>query len=820
MSVWCGPGLILGMAVLIGTAGAAPAATSAANDLSLPKGWSFLNDPSPLLPRKAMQERGPEASKGTEQGAPVLKTDGASGGKTQPGATGLWLPLGERTPVAAFRKGNRLVIVAGGRHPLDTAALIDTAPFGSVQSQMVGGATMIRMTCPEGALVTLRPAAGGWSVSLAPTGEAPSQMQTGQEGAALTFDPPAPDDTLQVLTFQDPDSGRRLLLGLSQFGHVTSTMARRGDGFEVRPSLMGVVVAADSDAMELRQASGKFFLDRIGPGNLPLLAQGKLSAFGASMAGVHLGEVSPDTLQADAYHAWISAVTAIAGQRFDARMRLAQAMARLANGPQLSQILQTALEDQPEGIARADVKRLRQISAVLNARSAPDLQNEEEGAAPEDQFWRGMVRTLPSKSSLPLTDQDRGRAAKLIAAGFPSVLSYAKPLRQRLLSPAAEWIVRYGDDQDRAAFHNLPEVPETALAHALLAARDHAPDAAQKLGTLSQSASPMVWPVAQEAALRLSLETGKMSPKVIGEKLDTLMPAFRMAGREREARLLSVDAFLQAGEWRAAQQAIQDGQAMYGDRAFPGPDRLAKVALGLASAVSIKPEDALAEVVLLKKALAVAGDNQENRINFLKALSTRYATLGLPAAQKETLQALRREQTGEDAEKTDLQIARLELESGDTVAALRALPPELPSGVAALPGGHVEPLKTVLLRTRAALASHDSGKALEYLKDRLEPEALEMKADILEQQKDWKGATIALKTLLQEEIASNEKGPLTSVQSALVLRLGADASRANEGSILTDLKKQFSTRMEGQSSAAMFQFLTGREASSIPHAGG
>ena len=811
---------ILALAMLLMTSAAtafAGPSVSSAKELTLPQGWSFLNDPSPLLSPRAMKEKD-AALKG--EGVEGIDVGPASAVSSASDATGLWLPLGERTPVAAFRRGGSFVLVAAGRHPLDTAALGGIAPFGTVQSQILGNSTVVRISCPVDSALDLKPVAGGWTVSLTPS-RANSAMKLGQEGQALTFTPPQASDAMQVLTVQDPDSGRRLLLGLAQSGVVSETMARREDGFEVRPSLMGVVIAADSDVLELRQSSGKFFLDRIGPGSLPLLSQGKMATYGASMAGVRLGETSPEALHSAAYHAWISAAMAIAGQRFDARIRLAQELARLGNGPELAQVLQTALEDQPEGVARSDVKRLQQIAAVLNHRPSSDLRDEEEGSTPEDQFWRGMVQTLSSEKENSVSGSERGQAAKLIASGLPSITSYAQPLRHRLVPSAAEWVVRYGDETDRAVVRKMPENSDTALAHALLAAQDHDSGASKKLEILAGSSAPMIWPVAREAALRLGLETGQIPPGVVGARLDALMPAFRMAGREPEARLLTVDAFAKAGEWPKALQAIQDGQQLYGTEQFPGAERLSLVAEGMASHAPDKPDTALAEADLLKKAVLAATGQSRIQLNFLKALSDRYAVLGLPLAQRDTLQALAQLQEGDDAQKTKLQIARLNLETGALDAALQALPPEEPASINVLPGGHVESSEVVLLRAKIALAQHDPQKALGYLKNRSEPEALEMQASVLEQQKDWNGAVKVLKNLLQPLLSGQNEtaNPLTSEQSQLVLRIGADASRAHDSAMLSNLAKQFSARMSGQPSAAMFQLLTEGKDSSVPAGG-
>ncbi|KXV58540.1 hypothetical protein AD936_07500 [Gluconobacter japonicus] len=190
-------------------------------------------------------------------------------------------------------------------------------------------------------------------------------------------------------------------------------------------------------------------------------------------------------------------------------------------------------------------------------------------------------------------------------------------------------------------------------------------------------------------------------------------------------------------------------------------------------------------------------------------------------AQRDTLQALAQLQEGDDAQKTKLQIARLNLETGAVDAALQALPPEEPASINVLPGGHVESSEVVLLRAKIALAQHDPQKALGYLKNRSEPEALEMQASVLEQQKDWNGAVKVLKNLLQPLLSGQNEtaNPLTSEQSQLVLRIGADASRAHDSAMLSSLAKQFSARMSGQPSAAMFQLLTEGKDSSVPAGG-
>ncbi|MFT9380128.1 hypothetical protein [Gluconobacter sp. P5B12] len=805
----------LGVLIVLMLSESASALPSTGSAL-LPSGWSFLNDPSPLLSKKEKARAAVERANVGVQPVIQAKEDVA------PTATGLWLPLGEMTPVAAFQNGRRLLIVAAGRHVIDTAGLINVTPFEAVSARVMADVTAVSILCPEGAIPSVRPAGHGWTVSLAQQPASPTDaMLLGQDGGALTFMPPRTDGALAVVTFRDPDSGRRLLLGLSRSGSISGDLIRRGAGFEVRPSLTGLVIAADDDAIELRQSGKQFFLDRVGPGDTPLLAGGKLAAYGASDAGVSLADSAPENLRDSVHRAWIAAATASAGQRFDARVRLAQAAASLANGALVSQVLQAALEDQPEGGARKDVRRLKQIAAVLNGRADQSLLTEEEGAAPEDQFWRGMVRAqFPLVGDGPDVNAQRTRIASLIAAGLPSVSAYSQPLRHRLLPVGAEWVARYGTAKDRGVLSSLPSGPETALARALVATDTRALDAREQLEKLAHNPAPLVWPVAREAALKRDLETGALPAKAVGERVDALMPAFRMAGREREARLLSIDALVKGKEWRAAQQGVQDGQAVYGKEDFPGHDRVIIIARGLAEQKNIEMPGALAEVELLKSALTITPNDPTLQTYFLKALDHRYAVLGLPAAQRMVLRRLLQNQQGAEHQDTMLKLVRLDLDAGDLSVALHDLPEEKPEDVSALPGGQLEALDVTLLRAEIAQAQHDLPKAERYLTGRTEVQALKMRAKLMEQAKDWAGAVSALKPALDAAWAARKDASTLSAElEALVLELAGDASRAHDGATLTMLKKQYGSSMEHSSSAGVFNLLVGENPAGLPAGG-
>ncbi|WP_141306973.1 tetratricopeptide repeat protein [Gluconobacter roseus] len=750
-----------------------------------------------------------------------------------PGATGLWLPLGELTPVAAFRNGQNLVLVAAGRHVLDTAGLAGIGPFTSVSSHMLPDVTVITIGLSDERNPVLRPVGAGWTVSVASDVKPQDDMLLGQDGNALTFMPPVEEGQPQVVALDDPDSGRRLLLGMTRSGRIQKTMRRLGTGFAVRSSLIGVVVAADSDTIELRQTGGKLVLDTSGPNSFPLLASNRLQPYGSSLSGVSLSTGTPEELREALRRSEVSAALASSGDRFNARMRVAQAAARAGNGPLLSEVMQVALQDWPEGIEKPQARRLQQISAVLNDRPGSSSLAEDGGSTPEDQLWRGMMRMLLPAASRTgqavsgSAENDRLHTADLIATGLPVLQAYAAPLRDRLLPPAAQWVARYGSDGATKILDQLPDAPQVALARALLAARRDAPEAEAKLSTLAHDPSPLVWPVAREASLRLALERKTLPSQAVADQMDGILPALRVAGREKPGRLLQVEALMQAGNLGAAASAVQEWSHLYPDDASEIQPQKTDIIHRMAQSASSGARQNMDEVAFLKDALTQAPDDIARR-DILDGLARRYEALGLPDQERETLRSLLASESGSEAMNVRIRLAGLELDMGDLKAARQDLAvfAEGSSDAAlALPGGNShQTVEVALLRARIALADHRSDEAAGELATVRDPRAWDLRAQMAEKAGEWSRAVQALLPMLDGLPAGGEdtKALLSAEQQALVLRIGGDASRAQDQQTLNNLQARFAPLMKSTPSEGIFRLLTGghEQASSPVSAGG
>ncbi|MQR99146.1 tetratricopeptide repeat protein [Gluconobacter aidae] len=803
----------------------------AADEKLLPAGWAFLNDPSPLFPHpeKAVQEKrvsaGPASVTGTPSQATTVPAYGTS--VQVPGATGLWLPLGELTPVAAFRNGQNIVLVAAGRHVLDTAGLAGTGPFKAVSSLILSDVTVITVTLSDERDPVLRPVGAGWTISVAADVKPQADMLLGQDANALTFTPPVAEGLPQVVALDDPDSGRRLLLGLTRSGRIQQSMRRLGTGFAVRNSLIGVVVAADSDTIELRQAGEKLILDTMGPNSFPLMASNRLQPYGSSLSGVSLGKGTPEELREALRRSVASAAMASSGDRFGARMRVAQAAARAANGPLLGEVMEVALQDWPEGVEKPEARRLQQISTVLNARSGSSSLAEDGGSTPEDQLWRGMMRMLlpfssrVGQSASGSPENDRLQTADLIATGLPVLQAYAAPLRDRLLPLATQWIARYGNEDATKVLDQFPDGPQVALAKALLAARRNAPDAEAKLSFLAHDPSPLIWPLAREASLRLALKKKTLLPQAVADQVDGILPALRIAGREKEGRLLQITALMQGGNLEGAAAATQEWGRLYPDDVSSVATQEADIIRQMARSAPPGVRQNMNEVAFLKDALLKASDSAL-RDDIFNGLARRYEALGLPDQEREALRGLLA--SGNNAREMEVRtrLARLELKMGDLKSArqdLGVFTEGSPDAAFALPGGSSsQSVEVSLLKADIALAEHHPEEAAADLAPIRDPRAWALRAQIAEKAGDWPRAVEALVPLLDglPGVIANSKGVLSPEQQALVLRLGGDASRAQDQQTLRNLLTRFGSMMKGTPSEGIFRLLTGRHDETSP----
>ncbi|MBR0558692.1 hypothetical protein [Neokomagataea anthophila] len=746
--------------------------------------------------------------------AATTKGDGLTPISADVAVSGLWLPLGERTPIAMFREGTQGVIVAGGEHGLDTLGSLEAGGFAPVRSHVLPGVTIITFTLPQGMLVGVRPQGAGWVV--AATADVQAEMSLGRWGSGLSFVPPEQDAALESVQIDDPLSGRRLLVGMVRAGHVSSERIVRGDGYLVRPSLIGLVVAADEDALELRNLAGRFVLDRIGPAEDPLFAMRDLPDSGAALNGVSLGQGTPEALRGAVRDAWFAVSASSPGERLNTRIHLAQSTARLGQAAQTDQVLQTIIRDEPEASGRSDVRRLQQVSSVLLGRVRDDALMDDGGTAPEDQFWRGMMRTLPEDPRLgqrPVPERlkdpkEQAQTAYMIAAGLPSLMSYAQPLQAALLGPAALWVARYGDVTAQKALDSVPKTPDTALAYAVRDMRAHAPQAKHELDILAHSASPHIWPVARFLQLQQGVESKQLSQEEAVHQLDRLMPGFRMAGIGSEAQHMLLEAQLQAGQMRDALMGLLRGQ----HTPVSGEDgeALQRIAYGMRAQLPENVEQRAEEAGLLRQILTQRDRMPvETQRTFRQALAERYKSLGLPFDEREVLQSITEDENPRAHQKRLMRLVELDLAIGDLDMAARDLAhfPEIDvPPVGALPGGEGSS-DLACLKARLLMAQKRPVEAIAVLQPYTDHQASALLAEVAEAVKDWRTAEAARLKQLGAENPS--PAGFDEVQAGVVLHAAGDASRAQDVTTQEALWSRYRDVMMRTSSAGLFRIVTG-----------
>lgn len=220
------------------------------------------------------------------------------------------------------------------------------------------------------------------------------------------------------------------------------------------------------------------------------------------------------------------------GGRFDNRVMAARAAFTSGNMVAASQILTTALQDNPEGVERPGVAFLQHALQCLERCGARECVEDMVGAnTPESQLWRGYG-LIEKNIGVPVSEDDGAHGAALLTAGLGVLKNYPQPLREHLLPQVSEWIARYGSPTQQEYLSQFRGQAGVQLAEAMVAAKGTSPSADGALRKLGASHDPVMSGKAWEAYWQSALKRGKTPPKDIAAALERLRPTARIAGRE------------------------------------------------------------------------------------------------------------------------------------------------------------------------------------------------------------------------------------------------------------------------------------------------
>jgi hypothetical protein len=185
-----------------------------------------------------------------------------------------------------------------------------------------------------------------------------------------------------------------------------------------------------------------------------------------------------------------------------------------------------------------------------------------------------------------------------------------------------------------------------------------------------------------------------------------------------------------------------------------------------------------------------------------RRLAERLAALDLPRRAAPVLEKLvAAAQPGVVRAELGGRLAATRLLLGDPAGALSALGA---TAVDTLPPPVLE--SRVLVWARATAAQGDSARAAAALEALDTPAAMELRSQLLEQAKDWKGADAALRRYVERTVPA--EGALTEAQAGTLLRLAAAAAQAGDEAVLARLRGHDLARLPAGASADMLRLLT------------
>lgn len=717
----------------------------------------------------------------------------------------LLLPFDAQTGVAAFWSGQDFIVVAD-RPVRELARSVSSGPFSGLDVTVLDTATVLRLHLPAHPQISLSRQSDGWmlqdvsSVSSGSASRPSSGVTPVLRPGAVLFPQKQPGRTLAL---PDPASGERLLIATSRDGTGGVTQPRQAEGYAIRPSLEGVVVAPASPQIMLRSTAEGAVLDAVALQPLPV---------GERVGEKAASAVAPSTGKGQDRD-WLGFGLLRTGAGHPPLSRLAAAQRAFASG-QPWEALKALDSDPPEDapVATAAEKTaetfLHAAASLLAGRigQAEALNTAQFGDSPATRVWRGLYLMQAGQSSRT--------ASVLLAAGFAQVLTYPAAVRALILPQVAIYVARFGDDASVALLGTLPDDPAYNLARALLLARGGQTETARvALENLTASSSLQTVAYARAALVDLMLDKDMIAPAMAVEAYGKLLdndgqPADLPAGPRARIRLGQAHALTLAGQPQAALAALDAVKA----QPDAPQDVLSEAYQGLLKGLifpataSGKPQDAAARAVPVREAtrfglIATHLPHVADGAGKAKLLAG-YGRLLLQAGQTEAAVRV----LGQAAVLLENPVARAETDDLLAQAALQAHRPDLAQRALDRSAGLVLPDDLATQRTydtaRLLAERGETARALTLLARDETDAGLDLRGRLYESDRRWAEAVLVVGRLAARSLP--EEGVLTEPQRALAFRLATDAAAARDSATLSRLKTWLAGRTLGTERDARF----------------
>jgi hypothetical protein len=771
-----------------------PAGASGRADAAPPSGSVAPVTESPLPPPAPAVSASPVSLRATKLAA---TPDG--------GVAGFAVPFDQHVAAAAFRRGGYAYIVFDQARPLDLAGLRGDPVLGDATVSVLPAGTVIRLPLAAGRGIALAPSAERWTVRLTPLAVPLRPTAPRLADGRLLFSLDAPG---AVVAVPDPDTGTLLLVGTQRTPGQGIAAPRRTPAFALLPSWQGIALEPFSDTLTLTSTAGGFALAATdGLSLMPGAGADADSEAALLTRRYDFPALPPQALLQRLRTEMQSLAAAPPLARAPLRRLAAQTLIALGMGAEAQGLLDLAATDDPRAADDPDQIGLSAIAGVLAGRlkQTEGLDDPRLSDTDEIALWRAVRQVMLHRAE---GEESSPEAAATFAATDKLALAYPAPLRARLLPLIAETMASSGEtDAAKALLAKLPNEQEYALARAMLAqAQGQTAAALAGYDQITQSNDRLARARAGSRAVELRLATHALDAAGAAAAYERQLEFWRDDDREFALRLRLAELRAQAGEWRSAFALLRETATDYPDHpAVLERERALFANFLQGEGEHLSPLDFVAFVDENADLLpdGPAGDPLADR------LAERLAQLDLPARAESLLQKLI------DHAKTPLARAAF----GARLAELRLADDDPGGARTALTATDAPDLPAPLAERRAMVAAHAAAHlgqteaALAALAPFTSVAAMEARAHILEDVKDWPRALAALSALAGKTIPP--EGALNATQRHLLLRLAAAASAAGDTATLATLRDQDLPRLGTGPDADMLRVLTEAPVTSV-----
>ena len=706
------------------------------------------------------------------------------------------LDLGAETSAAIFRHGDWVIAVFDRPEALDLSQLQGSAIFRNMETRQTGDATILQMRLAQPGTLRPRREGNAWvmeafrdavDANRALTAMTPELDQGPPTRLVLRAARPG-----RSVTVLDPETGSPLLVGTLREAGQAVAIGRRQPEFQLLPAMLGVAVLPRGDNIQLRALNDRFILQASGMDSLRLGADAGREplAEAATLSRImDLPSATSATLLERLRTASANIASAGPLGRSEARRHAAEAL--LAMGmPQEAQAMATlALQEDPRAGADARLVMVQAAAALLAGRDseARQLENPQLPASDETTLWRGFLAAARG---------DHAVAGPAIAASLPILMSYPRPLAQRLFPIAMESLAAAGEltAANRLADAD-PDNPSLHLARGMIAEADgRVDDALASSRQAIQGRDRLRRARAIRRSVELRLAMGQLDVAGAIAELEAALFAWRGDADEVSARIRLAELQREAGNGRAAFELLQETQRFFPEReADLRPHLRAAFANALQSAPPLNAAafyDAHPEFL----------PEDEAGSRSVLILADRLAALDLADRASAVLRdALARLTDPATRRPVNTKLAAIRLAEGDAQGTLAALD----AGIE----GNGQEVERAILRGRA-LARAGNRRVAEGLLSELGDDGAEALADVRAAAQDWRGAASAMMNHIDAKVPA-APAPLDATMRRDLARAAAYAAMGNDTETLAQLRDNYATRMQGGPLAEAFTLLTG-----------